>query len=183
MAPARALALVALLCAAASAAGGAPVPKRIPTPEEVALSSAARAYQIALERYNGHAVISGSIQDEEAVRLHAAKEEARRAMIRAEKAAGMKHAPIAPQDGPLVPASPLPERPTEQPLPQVPAAGRGAFLAGGIVIGAALLGVGGYGWWKRRPRTLSCPSCKRKLKVPGRGLKVRCPKCKKVFDA
>ena len=100
MAPARALALVALLCAAASAAGGAPVPKRIPTPEEVALSSAARAYQIALERYNGHAVISGSIQDEEAVRLHAAKEEARRAMIRAEKAAGMKHATIAPRTAP-----------------------------------------------------------------------------------
>lgn len=183
MAPARALSLVVVLGSAAFAAGGAPLPKRLPTPEEAALSSATLAYQIALERYNGHAVLSGSIQDEEAVRLHAAKEEARRAMIRAEKVAGLKHVPIAPSDGPLVPAAPLPERPPEQPAPQVPPAGRGAFLAGGLVIGGALLGVGGWGWWKRRPRTLSCPGCKRKLKVPGGGVKARCPKCKKVFDA
>lgn len=183
MASARTLGLAALLAAPAFAAGGNPVPRRLPTPGEVALSSAARAYQIALERYNGYAVINGSVQDEEAVRLHAAKEEARRAMIRVEKSVGKRHEPIAPQDGPLVPAAPLPERPEERPLPEVPPAGRGAFLAGGLVIGGALLGVGAWGWWKRRPRTLFCPGCKRKLKVPGRGLKARCPKCKNVFDA
>ncbi|TBR25744.1 hypothetical protein EPO15_01655 [bacterium] len=177
MAPAALLALAALVAAAGPLSG------RAPSAEEVALSSATLAYKNALERYNGYVVLNGSVQDETAVSLHAAKENARRAMVRAEQAAGQKHARIGTTDGPLVEPAPLPARVPEGAPPRVAPAGRGAVLAGGLVIGGALLGVGGYGWWKRRPRMLTCPGCARKLKVPGRGLKTRCPKCKKVFDA
>ena len=154
-----------------------------PTPAEVALTSATLAYKRALDRYNGYTVLHGSIQDAEAVELHAAKENARREMLRAEKAAGKRHAFVAPQDGPLTPPAAAGPRPEEGAPPKVPPAGRGAFLAGGLVIGGALLGVGAYGRWKSRPQTLACPGCGRKLKVPGRGVKARCPKCKKVFEA
>ena len=177
MAPAALLTLAALVAAAG------PLPGRLPTAEEVALTSATLAYQKALDRYNGYVVLNGSVQDETAVSLHAAKENAKRAMVRAEKASGSKHAAISPQDGPLTAPTALPPRQEDEGPPQVDRAGRGAILAGGLVIGGALLGVGVYGRWKRTPRTLACPGCQRKLKVPGRGLKTRCPKCKKVFEA
>ncbi len=183
MAPARALALALALAAPLCAAGGAPVPDRAPSPEETALSSATAAYKKALDRYNGFVVLNGSVQNDEAVALHAAKEDARRAMVRAQKAAGQKLA-VAPRDGPIAPAVDAPLAHSAPPASaRVPAAGRGAFLAGGLVVGGALLGVGAWGRWKRRAVTLTCPGCKRKLKAPTRGVKARCPKCKKVFDA
>lgn len=183
MASSRAIALCLALAAFAGAAGGAPVPERPPSPEEAALSSATLAYKKALDRYNGFVVLNGSVQNDEAVALHAAKENARRAMVRAQKAAGQKLA-VAPQDGPISPAVDAPLAHSSSPASaRVPAAGRGAFLAGGLVVGGALLGVGAWGRWKRRPVTLTCPGCQRKLKVPMRGVKARCPKCKKVFDA
>lgn len=183
MAPARALALALALAAPVAAAGGSPVPSSAPSAEDVALTSATIAYKKALDRYNGFVVLNGSVQNEEAVELHAAKEEARRAMLRAQKAAGRRVA-VAPQDGPIAPPKDVPLAHAPEPATaKVPPAGRGAFLAGGLVGGGSLLGVGAWGWWKRRPRTLACPGCGRKLKVPGRGLKARCPKCKKVFDS
>lgn len=183
MAPARALALALVLAAPAAAAGGGPVPAQAPSASDVALTSATLAYKKALDRYNGFVVLNGSVQNEEAVALHAAKEDARRAMVRAQKAAG-KRLPVAPQDGPVAPRPDAPLAHAPAPASsRVPPAGRGAILAGGLVVGAALLGVGGWGWWKRRPRTLKCPGCGRKLKVPGRGVKARCPKCTVVFDA
>jgi hypothetical protein len=190
MAPARALALAWALASPAAAAGGAPVSVVAPSSAEVALATATAAYKRALDRYNGFVVLNGSVQNEEAVELHAAKEAARRAMVRAERAAGKRHAPVQPQDGPLaVPPAAAPEAaaavaadPTAAVNRDIRRVRRGFVALAGLA-GSGLLAWGAVGWWARRPRTLKCPGCGRKLKVPGRGLKARCPKCTVVFDA
>lgn len=157
---------------------------------EVALSSATRTYKDALERYNAYVVLNGSVQDEEAVRLHAAKEAARREMLRAQQAAGTKAPAVLPADGPLAaPAAPAPvEQARSGPEPTAAVNRdirlvRRGFVALAGLAGSGLLAWGAVGWWSRRPRTLKCPGCGRKLKVPGRGVKARCPKCTVVFDA
>lgn len=186
MAPARALALALALASPASAAA----PAVAPSAEEVALASATAAYKLALDRYNAFIVLNGSVQNDEAIELHADKEDARRTMIRAERAAGKRHAPVQPQDGPLsVPAAAASEAASAPEADPTAAVNRDirrvrrAIVALAGLVGSGLLAWGAVGWWARRPRTLKCPGCGRKLKVPGRGLKARCPKCTVVFDA
>lgn len=189
MAPARVLALALALASPAAAAGGAPVSAAAPSAAEVALASATAAYKLALDRYNAFVVLNGSVQNDEAIELHADKEDARRTMIRAERAAGKRHAPVQPQDGPLaVPAAAAPEAASAPASDPTAAVNRDirrvrrGFVALAGLAGSGLLAWGAVGWWSRRPRTLKCPGCGRKLKVPGRGLKARCPKCTVVFD-
>ncbi len=170
MAPAAALSF--LFAAAALAAGGHPAL----TPAEEALSGATTAYNEALSRFNGYVLDHGSMMDETARRLEADKEAARRAVAKASSLIRIKPAPAAPA------AQPAPEPVPASPANPVPPAGKGAILAGGVVIGTALLGVGAVGWYKRRSRILPCPGCRKKLRVPARGVKTRCPSCKRVFE-
>jgi tRNA(Ile2) C34 agmatinyltransferase TiaS len=141
------------------------------------LSGATTAYNEALGRFNGYVLEHGSMMDDTAKKLEAEKEAARRAVSKASSLLRRKAAPAE------AVASPGPEPvAASRPRPVAPA-GKGALLAGGVVIGTALLGVGAVGWYRRRPRILPCPGCKKRLRVPGRGLKTRCPSCKTTFES